>query len=97
MPEDKDAWIGGVYVEEPEPSKYIWGEPQGCDDNEIRFFNFPNIKGEMPENERVVIGSSDQNIQVSSIPPVSELEPILFNGEEVFDADGTTFAGEAVM
>ena len=88
MPLDKEAWIGGMYVEEPEPSKFIWGEPQGCEDNEIKFFNFPDIKGFLPENERVVIGPNDQYLQVSSIAPLSALFPLLYDGEEVFDSDG---------
>lgn len=88
MPEDKDAWIGGIYVEEPSPSKYTWDDPQGCDDNEIKFFNFPSIKGQIEEGQRVVI-SSGQDIEVSTAPRLTE-EVLLLDGSgnRVLDANG---------
>lgn len=82
MPQNKDAWIGGVYVEEPSPSKYTWSDPQGCDDNEIRFFNFADEKGIIPEGERVVISSNDQHIRVSTSTDGGDTEVEFFRGRD---------------
>jgi predicted phage tail protein len=88
MPEDSDAWIGGTYVEEPSPSMYTWDEPQGCDGNEIRFFNFPGMKGEVEEGQRVVL-SGGQNIKVSVEPALTEeIRLVDGNGNQMVDSDG---------
>jgi hypothetical protein len=38
-PKEK-AWLGGYYREVPPPEKFVWVDPQSCDDDEINFFQW---------------------------------------------------------
>jgi predicted phage tail protein len=40
LPKNEMAWIGGHYITEPEPAKFIWHQSEDCDNNEIKYFDW---------------------------------------------------------
>lgn len=59
LPKNEMAWIGGHYITEPEPAKFIWHQSEDCDNNEIKYFDWAE---EQPTN---LINEDEKYISVT--------------------------------
>lgn len=72
--EGQNAWIGGYYIDAPQPSRFIWNNPQNCENNEISFYSwaegFPKIGDKIETNldEKLLVTDCEEYI-INTDPP----------------------------
>lgn len=73
--EDQLGWIGGYYLEMPQPSKFVWDSPQDCGSSEISFYSwaegFPKIGDKLETNlsEKLLVTDCEELIINTDPPP----------------------------
>ncbi len=102
LPKNEIAWIGGHYITEPQPAKFIWHQSEGCESNEIEYFDWAE---DQPTN---LVNEEEKYISVSgSFTDAEHGDWVTLSGstgqgyilekqasEELFglsDIEGTTF------